>query len=146
MLIHNPQALALRPWGTQQVVWVFGAWQGALSSSATLQSPFLPRSPAEDQGSLPAARLLFTPLGAAWRKGLNRSCCRSAVMFRASPGCVSWHTAKAPTLLKSPLLAASIRRSSAKKRDGLGSEKQSCNAIYLTGEPRAGHQRLKAGS
>lgn len=49
-----------------------------------------------------------------------------------------------PTLLKLPLLAASIRRSSEKKGDGSESEKPSCNAIYLTGEPKAGHLRLSS--
>lgn len=48
--------------------------------------------------------------------------------------------AGAPTLLKLPLLAASIR-SSAKKEEGLGSEKSSCNTIYLTLEPIVRHQR-----
>lgn len=61
---------------------------------------------------------------------------------RASPGCTSQQAMGAPTLLKLPLLAASIRRSSAKKGDGSGSEKPSSDATYLTGEPRVGHLRL----
>lgn len=69
MLIHNPQALALHPWGTQQAVWVFGAWQGALSSSATLRSPFPPRSPAEDQGSFGSSLPAFHPLGRCLEDG-----------------------------------------------------------------------------
>ena len=63
---------------------------------------------------------------------------------RASPGCTSQQAAGVPTLLKLPLLAASIRRSSAKKGDGLGSEKPSCNPVYLTREPRVRHWRLSS--
>lgn len=70
---------------------------------------------------------------------------RTSLSPRGTPAQQPALASRAPTLLKLPLLAASIRRSSA-KRDVSGSEKPICNTAYLILETRVGHQRCGAGA
>lgn len=70
---------------------------------------------------------------------------RTSLSPRGTPAQEPALASRAPTLLKLPLLAASIRRSSA-KRDVSGSEKPICNTAYLILETRVGHQRCGAGA
>lgn len=85
------------------------------------------------------ASLRFSPSAPGWAAGEERPH-QEPLKGSGMPK----HKAEVPTLLKLPVLAASIRSSA--KRDGLGSENSICDAIYLPGEPRVGHQRPKAVS
>lgn len=127
-------------------------WWGALSSSAmpTKPLPFVSprrgtRASCQKPNWFPATTPEGRPLTGIAPGQLGSMAGRTSLSPRGTPAQEPALASRAPTLLKLPLLAASIRRSSA-KRDVSGSEKPICNTAYLILETRVGHQRCGAGA